>query len=209
MKKKLFPIILIAFILLEGFYFNSKLNDIEEIQEEIQTDILETNVFTISKMEKMFVESYGELNDINKVSKSIKYILERYESGGNYETIEVDGYIFEENSYLYLLQMSIAFRESTYRNVEGKAKEIGYYQLLPSTLKYTIMKNKKDFIEGESGTFYRIWNDIDSQTYWSLNYIKYNLDRHDDILTAISMYNGDKTKNYGKRVLNTMKNIYS
>lgn len=157
--------------------------------------------------EELVFEKYGNLNKVKKIVKDLRYVLQ-YEDDGEFETVTTKNYVFKENSFLFLLMVSIAHHESQFRtNVVGSHGELSAFQILPSTARFIISSNKfpvkfnKKSIENDL-------RDNRKATFLAVHYMTAHLST-EYLSKSLSKYNGDPTSRYGKKIKKTMEGIVS
>lgn len=163
------------------------------------------NIINMTKAETMVRSNFGKMNDINTIIKDLKYILGRYEKNSKLKRCVVDNVLYTENSYMFLLMSSIAYKESRFnRHAVGGVGELSAYQIRPGTAMYLVDK------------FNLNWDSINIEdellnnrkaTFLALRYIKSFLKTPENIIYATSRYNGDSSGKYGRSISKIFNNI--
>ena len=160
-------------------------------------------IIDISLAEKLVRKEFKQKNDIEKVILFTKNTINK--SDIIMEVVDNKGITYTDNSYIFLTLISIAYRETTFRNIKGKQGEIGYWQIMPSTGKELASKYKIPL--NGLNIKNKLW-DGNFNSLLASKYMTEHLDSYRyNLVKASSRYNGDKTLKYGKRVNKTFQSI--
>lgn len=164
-------------------------------------------VVGIGDAEEMVFEKYGNLNKIKKIVKDLRYVLQ-YEDDGEFETVTTKNYIFKENSFLFLLMVSIAHHESQFKpNAVGSHGELSAFQILPSTARYIVSSHKFP-VKFNKKSIEQDLRDNKKATFLAVHYMTEHLSTS-HLSKSLSRYNGDPTSRYGRKIKKTMESIVS
>lgn len=161
-------------------------------------------VVKLDDAKRLVKHRFGNINDIDIVLNDLTKVLQKsnFPNENRFRTVVENNVIFEERSYIFLVVSSVAFSESRFDiEARGKLHEIGTYQLLPSTVKALTKEHTFPFK-------LRSVRDLTNEqcTILAVYYIQKHLtDENGNIVTALSKYNGDKTKRYGNKVGNVFR----
>lgn len=161
----------------------------------------------MDRAEIMVRDEFGNTNDLNIIISDVKGVLKKYEKESNYKEVELFGNRYIDNSYLFLVMMSLAYKESRFsKSVIGSYGEVGEFQLMPSTVRYLLKINSLPISKGKKETL-RTYIKKNNATI-AFFYFKQHLDKYNNLVMAASRYNGDmKTKKYGRDIQKTLYTI--
>lgn len=199
-KIKLIVFLILGFLLVGNILFSIFISDNSKSKET-------KKVMTLNIAKELTLTKFGNLNEINKIANDLEFILKKYEKNGEFEEVETKHIIFKENSFLFLLLMSTAFRESTFRTYAiGPKGELSAFQFKTSTARYLIKKRSLPVNFNLKNIRAELRNNKKA-THLAIYYIKMNLSQSPDLVSSMSKYNGDKSQKYGHKIKRTFEFI--